>query len=163
MADEDELPKDFLPEPGQGYEEKEARGSHMTEIESYERLVEGLKMCADAARHLAMHKEALAWSAIADIFDMIRNTTVAMADKEGRHNDGAIGGIRPVYVPEPWGVAILKMYDGLRQCTGAVRQLATYHRMDERWLLVERHLLDLRHKAGVLGGTTSGLQPGMMH
>jgi hypothetical protein len=149
--------------PDGGYEEVERRGTHMAEIESYERLVEGLKLCADAARHLAGHKFPDAWLACADIFDMIRNNAVAMASKEGRHHDGVTGLIRTVYDPMDWTSAFMRLQDGLRQSSGAVRQLAVYHRADLRWLQMERSMLDLKAKATSLATRTSGLKPRLLN
>jgi hypothetical protein len=159
MIDDDQQQE---PEDGE-YEDKERRGSHMTEIESYERLIEGLKMAADAAHHLAAHRHRERWEAASDIFDNVRQIVVAMAAKEGKYNDGVINPRAKLYLPMGFSEAFERLQDGLRQSCGAVRQLAVYHRADLRWLQVERYLLDLRAKASKLGRMTSGLQPRLVN
>ena len=51
-------------------------GTKMIEVESYERVIEGLKMAADACAHLAKHEplKASVWSEIAQILDKMRRT-----------------------------------------------------------------------------------------
>lgn len=116
------------------------RLTSMVEIESYERVIEGLKMSADACMHLAkqepQHGET--WKSIGHMLDKLRlqacqlaGLTLAMQQKE---TQGARGN------PYTWRKARDRFLNGLQQSIGGMRQLATCFRADFQWAAMAQEL-----------------------
>lgn len=115
---------DPLPHPG---------GTKMIEAESYERVIEGLKMAADACAHLAKQEpqHGRTWKDIGQLLDKQRLQAVRLAGlgltMRQQETQDATGN------PYPWRKARDRFLDGLRQATGGMRQLATCFRGDVEW------------------------------
>lgn len=120
-----------LPRPG---------GTMMIERQSYERVIEGLKMCGDACAHLAkqepQHGET--WMSIARMLDGVRLQACRLAGIEAtltqRETQGARGN------PYGWRRARDRFLDGLKQATGGMRQLATCFRGELQWSVMAQQL-----------------------
>lgn len=123
-------------------------GTRMIERESYERLIEGLRMSADAAQHLSGHEPESAgmWRAISDKLDQVRRIAVQEAGlglviKE-RQTARKDGGDLMRYKP-----ARARFREGLQQASGGARQLATCFRADLKWSLIARQLEELEQSS----------------
>jgi hypothetical protein len=109
------------------------RGTRMQERESYERVVEGLKIAADAAMHRAPHEPELTavWRQLAANLDQVRRIAVQHA------GIGLLARERPTEIirgdPMAWRASRDRFEDGLRQAAGGMRQLAVCFRGDVRW------------------------------
>lgn len=119
----------------------------MLEVDSYDRLIEGLKSASDGARNLSPRLQDEMWDVLADLLDKVR---VAIARDGGlnrpsdtdrtarkRGSSAALSAIE----------AYTRVYDGLHAASGAARQLATGHRMDVRWSVYAMHLEKLRDQS----------------
>jgi hypothetical protein len=121
-------------------------GTRMIEKESYERVVEGLKMAADACMHLAKQEpqHAQIWKEIGQTLDKVRLEAVRLAGLDlvmkQLETQGARGN------PYTWRRARQRFLDGLRQATGGMRQLATCFRGDLRWSIMAQQL-ELRERS----------------
>lgn len=129
---------DPLPDP---------RGTKMAELESYERVIEGLKVAADACMHLARHepKDTLTWKAIGMLLDKVRLQAtslggVGLTMRQQETSPDVRGD------PLGWRDARKRFLDGLRQATGGMRQLAVCFRSEMRWALMAGEL-ERRQKA----------------
>lgn len=119
-------------------------GTRMIERESYERVIEGLKMTADACMHLAKQepKDAATWKALGAMFDGLRRKAWALAklestlQQETREMRGE---------PYGWREARDRFLQGLQQAVGGMRQLATCWRGDFMWSVMAQEL-DRREK-----------------
>jgi hypothetical protein len=155
LPDDDALPADGSFEPTKEHAEgdnalvllnqegdplPDVRGSLMIERQAYERVIEGLKMCADACAHLArqepQHGET--WMSIARMLDGIRRQACQLAGLEAtstqRETQGARGN------PYGWRRARDRFLDGLKQATGGMRQLATCFRGELQWSIMAQGL-----------------------
>lgn len=102
------------------------RGTLMTERESYERIIEGHRLAADAARHLAKRERKAAWVTVANGLDEMRLHVMKLARIED-------AGFRPTTDSSGsgglgWRNARDRFREGLRQAAGGCRQMATCHR-----------------------------------
>jgi hypothetical protein len=122
---------DPLPDP---------RGTLMIEKESYERVIEGLKMAAEACMHLACHtkKNHVAWKTTGEIFDRMRLTACDLAGIELTMRQRRTTEVRGD--PYQWRKARDRFLEGLEQTIGGMRQLASCFRADYRWALMAQHL-----------------------
>jgi hypothetical protein len=108
--------------------------TRMIERESYERLIEGLRMSADAAQHMAARESESkgAWRALSHKLDQCRRIAVQEAglglvlrEQETKAKDG--GNVMP------FKDARMRFREGLQQAAGGARQLAVCFRMDVKW------------------------------
>ena len=122
------------------------QGSLMDERQSYERVIEGLKMASDAAVHLVKLEPIYAdkWRAIASKLDQARRICVqhaglglTMKEKQTADVTGD---------PMPWRRARDRFKDGLVQASGGLRQLATCFRGELKWSRMAQSLEDLEGK-----------------
>ena len=122
---------DPLPDP---------KGTAMTERESYERVIEGLKMCAEACMHLACHteKNKVSWVNTGEIFDRMRVTACDLAGIELTMKQRRTVEVRGD--PYQWRKARDRFLEGIDQAIGGMRQLASCFRADYRWSLMAQHL-----------------------
>jgi hypothetical protein len=115
-------------------------GTRMIERESYERVIEGLKISADACMHLAkeerQHGET--WRAIGQTLDRVRLAAVSLAGigftMQQRETQMVTG------APLTWRKSRDRFLEGLRQATGGMRQLATCFRGDFQWSIMAQDL-----------------------
>lgn len=135
---------DPLPDP---------RGTRMIERESYERVIEGLKMAADACMHLAKQQpqEGQTWKDIGAILDRLRLEAWKLAGLELSMQVNATAGARGN--PYAWKRARQRFLDGLRQATGGMRQLATCFRGDYRWSFMAQ---ELERREAIFRGLLAG-------
>lgn len=123
-----------------------SRLTAMIEIESYERVIEGLKMSADACMHLAKQEpqHGDTWKSIGQMLDKLRLQACQLAGlqlaMQQRETQGARGN------PYTWRKARARFLNGLQQSIGGMRQLATCFRGDFNWALMAQEL-DRREKS----------------
>jgi hypothetical protein len=109
-------------------------GTRMLEKESYERVIEGLKMAADAASRAArMEKEHVEyWMGMVRRLDAMRRIVIADAGLgdviKFRETNPSWGGD-----PGQWTDTRKMFREGLKQCAGGARQMATCHRGELKW------------------------------
>lgn len=104
-------------------------GTRMVERESYERVIEGLKMSADACAHLARldPKNVTYWHRLRDVLDRFRRAAVHVAGIEDNIRTKQTGDAANAM---PLRAAHDRLYEGLKQAEGGMRQLAMCHRLD---------------------------------
>lgn len=109
---------------------QDKRGILITDFQSYERVIEGLKKAADAIRHRAAanHRGAAdSWNALADKLDKGRQIAVRMAGfnrlEDGKPTQRVFGG-RTLSRTE----TATRTTDGLRQAAAGCRQISNCHR-----------------------------------
>src|SRR5437660_6281444 len=102
----------------------------MIEKESYERVIEGLRMAAEAAMHLAATEPQLCgiWTSLARKLDLVRRGAVQRAGLEDTIRQRATEQVWGN--PLPWRSARDRFREGLRQASGGARQLAVCFRAD---------------------------------
>lgn len=112
----------------------------MIEKESIERVVEGLRISADACMHLAKQEpeRGQAWKEIGALLDKVRLEACKLAGLEAAIRVNPTPGARGN--PYAWKRARLRFLDGLKQATGGMRQLATCFRGDFRWSYMAQQL-----------------------
>jgi hypothetical protein len=122
---------DPLPDP---------RATAMIERESYERVIEGLKMCAEACMHLACHtiKNRKSWRDTGAIFDRMRVAACDLAGIDLTMRQRETAEVRGD--PYQWRKARDRFLDGIDQAIGGMRQLGACFRGDYRWSLMAQHL-----------------------
>jgi hypothetical protein len=122
------------------------QGTLMIERESYERVIEGLRMISDACAHLIRHEplQAEHWRGFLTRFDKARLICVqhaglglTMCEKETQDVRGE---------PLPWKKCRQRFLEGVEQAAGGCRQLATCHRGDLWWSTVAGTLEDMARK-----------------
>lgn len=108
-------------------------GTRMTERESYERVIEGLKIMADAAAHLSFHEDENRekWLGVMLRLDMCRRIAVQKAGIEDPIRQKETERVRRN--PIPWRDARDRFRGGGKQAAGGMRQLATCFRIDFTW------------------------------
>lgn len=121
-------------------------GVKMIEVESIERIVEGLKMSADACQHLAKQEPShgQVWKEIGAALDRVRLEACKLSGSTNANQSKPTEGARGN--PYAWKRARSRFLDGLKQATGGMRQLATCFRGDFRWSLMAQQL-ETREKA----------------
>jgi hypothetical protein len=125
---------------------KHPTATRMIEKESYERVIEGLKMSADACMHLAKQEpqDGEKWKAIGQLLDTVRLEAAKLASVDLVMKQSETQGARGN--PYAWKRARQRFLDGIRQATGGMRQLATCFRGDIRWSILAQGL-EQREKA----------------
>lgn len=127
-------------------------GTRMIEKESYERVIEGLKLAAEGAAHLAVHHArdgnvaaVNVYSGLARRLDQVRLTSVDVAGIDAtRMKQQETQAVRGN--PLSFLHARVRLRNGLKQAAGGMRQLATCHRGDLRWSLMASHLEEMHRK-----------------
>lgn len=109
------------------------QGTLMLEKESYERVIEGLKMISDACAHLIKHEpeNGEVWRGYQTRFDQARLICVQHAKLGLTMREQETGEVRGD--PIPWRQCRQRFLDGVTQAAGGCRQLATCHRGDIWW------------------------------
>ena len=144
MADP-ELLDDGDPTPGiqvDAHGDPLPQGTRMIEYESYERVIEGLKIAADACMHLA--KRELTQEGVANRrglamkLDQTRRICMQKAGIEDVIRSNPTQEMRGE--PLPFKQARNRLLNGLAQASGGARQLATCFRLDITWASVAQQL-----------------------
>jgi hypothetical protein len=125
------------------------RGSRMIERQSYERVIDGLRIAAEGFMHLACWEDTedgkANRKAVARMLDSTRRICIARA--------GLDDVVRADPTAEVAGTAVFpfrrardRVVYGLQQAAGGARQLATYHRMDLSWSRVAEEIETLERQ-----------------
>ena len=118
------------------------QGSLMIERQSYERVIDGLRIAAEACMHLAGWETTAAGvdnrKRLAHNLDACRRICIQRAGLDDVGRASPTAEVRGA--PLAWRVAYRRLREGLVQATGGARQLATCHRMDLMWSNVAREL-----------------------
>jgi hypothetical protein len=134
------------------------RGTAMTERESYERVVEGLKIAADAAMHRAPHEPELThvWRGIAQKLDQVRRICVQHA------GIGLIIKEKPTEIirgnPMAWRASRDRFVEGMKQASGGMRQLAVCFRGDPTWSKMAADVENISRKMMLRSGRAAARQ-----
>lgn len=109
------------------------QGSLMNERQSYERVVEGLKIASDAAMHLTKleARNGKQWRFIGGNLDQVRRACVQHAGLGLTMKERQTEEVRGD--PMRYRIARDRFREGLMQAAGGMRQLATCHRSDFWW------------------------------
>lgn len=115
-------------------------GTRMIERESYERVIEGLKMSADACMHLAKQepKDCETWKQIGQRLDRMRFTACKLAGLDLAMRQLETQGARGN--PYAWKHARERLLNGVKQASGGMRQLAVCFRSDIQWSIMAQAL-----------------------
>lgn len=116
----------------------------MIEKESYERVVEGLRMAADGCAHIAFQLQEPKWGMLAIQIDKVRVAAVQIAGIEDGLRFRGTDAVRRN--PMPFGDAYKRLLDGLKQAGGGMRQLATCFRLDMRWSAMAATIENMERK-----------------
>lgn len=132
--------------------EKEKRGTEMRELESWERVIDGLKMAADGARHMARFRFPDKWNTFASYLDSLRKAVI----KDG-------GFDRPADATDSvqqfggdglsWAEAGRRIAEGIKMAASGADQIANCQRLDMRWVIYAskfRTLADAGNKLAML-------------
>lgn len=114
--------------------EKDKRGSLMRELESWERVIDGLKMAADGARHMARYGKPDQCNTFASYLDSIRKAVIKDGgfDRPGDGKDSVVQyGGEGIPLPE----ACRRVAAGLKMAAAGADQIAQCQRLDVRWVL----------------------------
>lgn len=137
--------------------EQDHRGTVMLEKESYERIIEGMKVASDGARHMARYANPEHWNKYADFLDQVRRAMVQLAGFD-RPEDARVSlqlfGGEGISRTE----AMSRIRTGLDGAAAGARQIAQAQRMDLRWQLRANHIDNLRHKAHEMALASSPLR-----
>lgn len=125
-------------------------GTRMIERESYERVIEGLKMAADACMHLAKQEPQACetWKRIGQKLDRMRLQACKLAGLDlvmrQLETQGARGN------PYAWKHARERLLNGIKQASGGMRQLAVCFRADLQWSIMAQSLDNSERKLRAL-------------
>lgn len=122
------------------------QGSLMNERQSYERVIEGLKIASDACAHLIAHEpiNAIQWREYLTRFDKARLICVQHAGLGLSMKEKETGEVRGD--PLPWRKCRARFLEGIEQAAGGCRQLATCHRGDLWWTQMAETLEQMARK-----------------
>ena len=109
------------------------QGTRMLERESYERIIEGLKLAADACMHLIRQEpeSAQRWRGLCMRLDQCRRIAIQHAGIDDVIRAKQTEDMRGD--PMRWREGRKRFREGLVQAAGGMRQLATCFRMDVAW------------------------------
>jgi hypothetical protein len=151
-----DLDPDFTPTENV---EQDHRGSVMFEYESYERVVEGLKLASDGARNMARFAHPDRWNVLAQFLDSARKAIVQLAGTgmdrgtDTKESDQLFGGSGLSRV-----ASMSRVTNGLRDASAGANQIAQAQRLDVRWLQYATKFSDLRDKAYALASLGSPIK-----
>jgi hypothetical protein len=126
------------------------QGTLMLEKESYERVIEGLRMVSDACAHLIRHEPLKAdyWRGFMTRMDQARRICVQHAGLGLVMKENETPELRGE--PLPWRKCRQRFLDGVTQAAGGCRQLATCHRGDLWWTNMANSLDEMARKLNAL-------------
>jgi hypothetical protein len=128
------------------------QGSRMVERESYERVIDGLRIAAEGFMHLACWEGTEEGRAnrkgVARMLDSTRRICIQYAGLDDVQRSDPTAEVTGDVMS--FRNARARVVFGLRQAGGGARQLATYHRMDLKWsrLANEIEALERQVKTG---------------
>lgn len=113
-------------------------GVKMLERESYERLIEGLKIMADSAAHLTRTEpeHSNEWALSMGVCDALRKMAMAHA----RIDTSGFKETELPSLPMAWANARTRFRDGCNQAHGGARQMAVCFRMDVSFSALARQI-----------------------
>lgn len=122
------------------------QGTLMLEKESYERIIEGLKISSDAAAHLVKQEPEAApqWRLMARNLDAARKICVQHAGIGLTMKEKDTSAVRGEAMA--WKMARDRFREGLIQAAGGCRQLATCFRADFWWSGMATNLENIERK-----------------
>jgi len=122
------------------------QGTLMIEKESYERVIEGLRMVSDACAHLIKHEphNAAQWRGYMTRFDQARRICVQHAGLDLTMKQQETAEMRGD--PLPWRKCRERFLEGCTQAAGGCRQIATCHRGDIWWSQMAETLESISRK-----------------
>ncbi len=105
-------------------------GTRMTERDSYERVIAGLRIGAEAAAHLIITDAEFAdyWRRLCKTLDGLRRAAMSIAGLDLTMKFSET--VEPRHAFLPWRQARDRLHDGIKQAAGGMRQLAVSHRGD---------------------------------
>jgi hypothetical protein len=114
--------------------------TRMIEKESYERVIEGLKMAADACMHLAKQEpqDCEQWKRIGQKLDQMRLSACKLGGMDLTMKQLETQGARGN--PYAWKRARERLLNGVKQASGGMRQLAVCFRSDFQWSIMAQTL-----------------------
>ncbi len=136
--------------------EQDHRGSIMCEFESYERIIEGMKIASDGARHMARYANPDPWNRYADFLDQVRRAMVQLAGFD-RPEDARVSFQQFGGEGISRTAALSRIRTGLDGASAGARQIAQAQRMDLRWQIRANHINALRDKAHQMALASSPL------
>lgn len=116
------------------------QGTRLIEKESYERVIDGLRIAAEAAEHLVKSEPAnkVQWRGLSKRLDQARRICVQQAglglvikEKQTKAVEGS---------PTSWRIARDRFRYGITQASGGCRQLGVCFRMDMWWAKMANEL-----------------------
>jgi len=150
------------------------QGTRMIEVESLERVIEGLKMAADSCARLAVIDERSAELAAQALgapyqrgeawqkWNLIRANLDGVCKHAGElAREGAVFHETPIRhggVVGEWKEARDRLTDGVMQAAGGARQMATCHRGDMNWHNCAKQLETMQEKLAGKGQKRSPLR-----
>lgn len=146
MTEEIPTPDDF-DEPSEPIE-KDKRGTVMAELESWERIIEGLKMAADGARHMARYGKRDECNRFASYLDQLRRAVIRDGGFD-RPADATASVVQFGGEGIPLPQACRRVAEGLKMSAAGADQIAQCQRLDMRWVLYAqrfRTLADIEAK-----------------
>lgn len=137
------------------------QGTRMDERQSYDRVIEGLKIAADAAAHLVKSESANGeqWRKISTMLDQARKIAVQHAGL------GLVMKEKPTQEvrgdPMNWRWARDRFRYGIKQASGGCLQLASCFRMDLWWSNMSRELecLEMKLRPKSISQLRAGKRP----
>lgn len=131
--------------------EKEKRGTVMRELESWERVIDGLKMAADGARHMARYVFPDKWNTLASYLDSIKKAVIRDGGFD-RPADATVSVQQFGGDGMPMVMACSRVFNGLKMAAAGADQIANCQRLDMRWVLYAskfRTLADVEQKLAI--------------
>ena len=121
-------------------------GIRMLEVDSYERMIDGMKSAAEGARALAVYLDRDAFDLLASTLDKTRVAMVRLAARP------RAGDTDPTHVKPSTKLTRIEaynmVYEGLQDASRCARQFGTGHRGHLQWALVAKWIDTTRDKAG---------------
>lgn len=142
----------------------ESLGTRMFEVDSMERAIDGLRLAAEGAAHIAAHEYQAKNISLCNLYagmarrlDQVRLLAVEVAGNSNA-NQHETQEVRSK--PMNYKNARHRLRDGLKQASGGMRQIATCHRGDLRWSTMAQALEDMLQKINGHHAMTLGRAPG---
>lgn len=126
------------------------QGTRMIEKESYERVIDGTRIAAEACARLArMESEHfIYWNTFRGNLDNVRRIAMSISGlpsapfkETGEFMQSDVGA---------WRTARDRFHEGIKQAAGGARQMATCHRSDLSWSRIASSLEQMRDKLGAI-------------
>lgn len=128
--------------------EKDKRGTVMAELESWERVIDGLKMASDGARHMARYGKSDECNRFAAYLDQLRRAVIRDGGFD-RPSDATASVVQFGGEGIPLPEACRRVVEGLKMAAAGADQIAQCQRLDMRWVLYAqkfRTLADVESK-----------------